>query len=340
MTLHPSFAAITAFLLVPLLAACGPPSDADMEGGETEASSALGERTLEGPPDLRVGEWWSVEVDPTLVGTTFETTLVVTERSDGRATLGIPPEDFYHHFLVLHIPPLGDLDLETFAWRVMWDDFAALRFPLETGRSWEADFHGNDVVAEVTGVEGNRAHVTMSGDGERIELTYDAEMGMITEFREEALQLGFRVTGHGFDYSGPVKSLRGISLGLMEGGPARPDDPGASESAAATSTVEVDVESGTSHGSLSLVLWNAGVEDEPGRYRIVATAPDGATFEETFETAPGSPSVIPASFGHDAVDGTWRIDFERAGPGRLLVELFTYDMTEVRLGGEGAGERD
>jgi len=302
MTCRTSHQTMPLLLLISVLlgsAACTPASD----GEEAEASSTLEARHLDAPPDLRVGEWWRVEVDPTLVGATFQTTLVVTEREDGRATLGIPPEDFYHHFLVLHIPPLGDLDVETFAWRVMWDDFEALRFPLEVGRSWESDFHGNDVVAEVTGIEGNRAHVTMTGGGEHIELTYDAELGMITEFREEALQLGFRVLDHGFDYAGPVKSLSRIRLGLMEAGPAQPGDPGAGEAGAATSTVEVQVESGASHGSLSLVLWNAGAEDQPGRYRILATAPDGATFEETFETAPGSPSVIPASFGHDHVDG-------------------------------------
>ncbi len=333
---HPRSCQLLASLSLTLLVAmgCDPASQETPEETGAEATATEVARSLEAAPDPRVGEWWRVEVDPTLVGATFETTLVVTERSDGRVTLGIPPEDFYHHFLVLHIPPLGDLDLETFAWRVMWDDFAALRFPLEMGRSWEADFHGNDVVAEVTGVDGNRAHVTMSGDGEYIELTYDAEMGMITEFREEALQLGFRVTDHGFDYAGPVNSLSGISLALMESGPAQGSAPGTEGAAGGTSSVEVEVDSDASHGSLSLVLWNAGAEDEPGRYRIAATAPDGTVFEETFETAPGSPSVIPASFGHDAVDGTWRIDFERAGPGRLLVELFTYDMTEVRLGGD------
>lgn len=316
------------------LAACGSTQEGGLDRSGTPDPgdrATLEARTLAAPPDPLVGEWWTVEVDPELVGATFRTTLVVTEREGGRATIGIPPEDFSHHFLVLHIPPLGDIDLETFAWRVMWDDFEALRFPLELGRTWEADFHGNQVVAEVTGVEGSRARVTMTGERERIELTYDAALGMITELREDALKLGFRVLDHGFDYEGPVTSLRGIRLGLMESGPPRPAHPASGEGTRATSTVEV--RSGASDGSLSLVLWNLGAEDEPGRYRIVATAPDGATFEETFETTPGSPSVLPASFGHDAVDGTWRIDFEREGRGALLVELFTYDRTDVRLGG-------
>jgi len=329
---QPSSRTAPGLILVAMLwglAGCDPAPGEGMEGPDARAAGVVADRSLATPPELQVGEWWTVEVDPTLVGATFQTTLVVTDRGDGRATLGIPPEDFSHHFLVLHIPPLGDLDLETFAWRVMWDDFEALRFPLEPGRTWEADFHGHDVTAEVTGVEGSRAHVTLTGERERIELTYDAQVGMITEFKEQALQLNFRVLDHGFDYAGPVKSLSGIRLGLMESGPAQPADLATGESGEATASV--DVQSGASHGSLSLVVWNAGTEEEPGHYRIVATAPDGTTFEESWETEPGSPSVLPASFGHDVVDGTWTIDFERNGPARLLVELFTYDLTEFRL---------
>lgn len=335
-----SLTLLAIFWILPSLAGCGPGAEAnvsDGDGVQDDASStspaSVSERSLDAPPDLQVGEWWTVEVDPTLVGATFQTTLVVTETRDGQVTLGIPPEEFSHHFLVLHVPPLGDIDLSTMSWHVMWDDFEALRFPLEEGSSWEADFHGHDVVAEVTEVEGHRAHVTMTGERERIELVYDAEMGMITEFREDALLLNFRVLDHGFDYQGPVKSFQEIRLGLMERGPSEPADPETGEGGERTATVEVD--SGHSHGSLSLVVWNRGFEDEPGEYRIVATAPDGTVLEESFDVAPGSPSVVPASFGHDVVDGTWQIDFYRNGPAGLLVELFTYDLTEMVFGADG-----
>ena len=331
--------AALAFLLAAGLVACG---GSENQAAEPSADPRLDGRSLAAPPAPVVGEWWTVEVDPELVGVVIPTTLVVTDRSDGRAGIGIPPEQFTHDFLVLHIPVLGDLELATFAWRVMWDDFEALRFPLEEGRSWSADFHGRDVEATVTRVDGDRAFVTMTGDGERIELVYDARMGMITEFREEALKLGFRVTGHGFDYQGPVLAFSGIELGLMQGGPsesAGPHDHGAEGASRAasegpgnsTATLEVDTDG--SHGSLSLVVWNVGFEDQAGTYRITATAPDGTTFEETFELAPGAPSVNVTSFGHDAVQGTWRLDFHRGGPARLLVEVFTYDRRELEMGG-------
>ena len=324
-------------VLAALLVGCGPSEEV-----------SVGARTLDTPPDLQVGEWWTVEVDPELVGAVYPSTMVVTRRTGDQATLGIPRDQFSHDFLVIHIPPLGDLELATFAWRVMWDDFEALRFPLEVGRSWSADFHGRDVEAEVTAVEGNRAHVTMVGEGQRIELTYDADWGMITDFREEALGLSFRVTDHGFDYQGEVLSLSGIQLGLMEtaagvaahhsaaaGDPARGDGNASSGSTRQPLSTRVDVETGASHGSLGLILWNVGHEDTPGSYGITATAPDGTTFQERFEITRGGASVDLGSFGHDAVDGTWELEFHREGPAGLLVELFTYDLTRVVLEGRG-----
>ncbi len=294
-------------------------------GEEARGDAGLADAgPLASPPALRVGDWWEVEVDPTLVGETFPATLVVTEVDGGRARIGMTPETFRHDFLVLHVPVLGDVDLATYAWRVMWDDFAALHFPLEPGGRWSADFHGNAVEAEVTRVEGSRAWVTFEGERDRIELVYDADAGMITDFREEALELGFRVTGHGSGYTGEVISLGGISLGMMEGGPSA--FPGQSEKS-------VEVTSVGTHGSLSLVVWNRGTEAEGGRYHIRATAPDGTTFEHTFETEPGAPAVLVRSFGHARVQGEWKLDFEREGPASLLVELFTYDREEVQLMG-------
>jgi hypothetical protein len=321
------FALLTAFAL----AAC-----ADSSAEDASVDPRLAERSLAEPPDLHVGEWWTVEVDPILVGATFETTLVVTDRADGSARIGIPADDFRDDFLVLHVPVLGDVDLATMSWRVMWDDFEGLRFPLEEGRTWTADFHGRDVEARVTSIEGSVARITMTGEGERIELTYDAGMGMITELREEALGLGFRVTGHGLDYEGTVQQRSGIELGLMQGGPSasaahHEDAPTPAAGEAGTSTETIEVTSPGSHGSLSFVVWNVGFEGEAGSYHIRATAPDGTVFEHQFDVEPGAPGVLVESFGHDAVQGTWQLDFHRGGPAGLLVELFTYDQVDVTL---------
>lgn len=325
MNLSAAALATGGLLAITTLVGCDAPDGAS--AGEISA------RSLAEPPNLQVGEWWRMEVDPALVGATFEATLVVTEVEGGTATLGIVPDDFHHDFLLVHVPPLGDLDLATLSWRVMWDDFEALRFPLEEGASWEADFHGNAVMAQVTRVEGDRAWVSFTGENQ-IDLVYDARRGMITEFQEERLRLGFRVLEHGTGYTGPVRAMNRIRLGYMAMGPGEPSSDGVPGSGRSSSTYEVA--SGSADGTLSFAVWNLGVEDEPGRYRIVATAPDGTVFDETFETGPGSPSVIPRSFPHQGVDGSWQIDFERDGPARLLVELFTYDLQAVEMNGGGS----
>lgn len=350
-TMFRTLAPHAALLLALFLGACG--SGPAPDAGEDETGSALGAtlvatppppgaapRSLEAPPDLQVGEWWSVEVDPELVGVTIPTTLVVTRRDEDVAGIGIPPQAFSHDFLVLHMPILGDLDLRTFAWRVMWDDFEALRFPLEEGRTWTSDFHGQDVDATVTRVEGNRAWVSMTGESEQIELVYDADVGMITDFRESRLRLAFRVTDHGFGYRGRVLDLAGIELGLMASPPAAaaassgpPGSTDGTHEGHAASTATFEVETAGPHGSLSLVLWGVGSEGEPGRYRIVATAPDGTVFEQSFDGSTGPGPVVARSSGHDAVTGRWQVDFERDGPAGLLVELFTYDLNEVEMGG-------
>lgn len=152
---------------------------------------------------------------------------------------------------------------------------------------------------------------------------------MITEFREEALGLAFRVTDHGFDFPGEVMTPSGIQLALMEspaGAPAHHEG----DDAPGTGT-SVEVDTGASHGSLSLVLWNVGHENRDGTYRITVTAPDGTTFEERFQGPERSQAVAVRSFGHDAVTGTWQVEFERDGPAGLLVELFTYDLAVGRV---------
>ncbi len=320
-------------LHVPLLAVAvlsgGILGCAEAEPPIDAAVAALTEgRSLDVPPDPRTGEWWRIEVSSGLSGTSYETTLVVTDRAEGTARFGMPDSDFRHDFLVLHIPPLGDIDLETFAWRVMWDDFEALRFPLEPGRTWSADFHGYDVEAEVTRVRGNRAYITMVGERDRIELVYDARRGMISELQEEALGLGFRVVDHGFDYEGLVKTPVGIELALFDSRPSRGVQHGGHE----PPTSSVEVERTASHGSLGLVLGAYDREAASGTYRIAATAPDGSIFEESFTPRPGDPPLSLSTFGAEAPAGTWQIEFHREAPGSLIAELFVYDLVETRLG--------
>ena len=314
------------------------PEDEAAMGQSDDAEARAAERSLEEPPELEVGEWWTFEARAEGADADHEATVVVSEREDGMARLGLSAEDFKDDLFVFHIPPLGDLDPETLAWRVMWEDFEALRFPLEEGRTWEADFHGFDVEAEVAEVDGSRAHVHMEGDdpawgAQRIELVYDARHGMITELHEENIGLSFRVTDHGFGYDGSVKTPRGIELSLLDFRPGEvmelvgeevPEDEG-------RSSIEVEVDH--SHGSMGLVMQHALVPQESGTYEIAATNPEGETFEAAFEFEPGDPLMALEAFPTDAVQGTWEIEYNRDGEGMLAAEFFTYDLVESRPGG-------
>jgi len=299
------------------------------------AATSAEDRTLAAPPDLQLGEWWTVEVRATHADATYRTTMVVAERGDGTATIGIPPEEFTHDFLVLHIPPLGDVGLDPFSWMFMWEDFEALRFPLEQGRAWSAEYHGLPVEAEVTGVEGTTATVTMAGTMDdfaaHLELTYDAETGMITRFQDDDfLGTSFRVLDHGFGYEGPLRTPTGIELGFYAAGVT--DEDGHHQLFLHEETVtSMEVQTRGSHGSLGLVMWNVGHEEVRGTYRVAAIAPDGTRFEETFTATPDAPPFALRSFGHDVVGGTWEFEFEGEGPALFGAELFTYDMEEIRI---------
>ena len=332
------FVVLTAAVTIALLTACdaqeSAPPDAEADGASI--ASITEDRSLDAPPDVQVGEWWTVEVYPEYFHGTHETTVVATERAGNTATFGMAADEFSDDLFVFHIPPMGEINLDTFAWMVMWDDFEALRFPLEEGQSWTADFHGYDVEAEVTGVEGNKAYVTMTGEyettgeEERIELTYDAEKGMITQFEEEAIGLNYRVTDHGFHYEGRVKTPRGIELAMLDARPAEAMEAlGHSVEEGASSTIDVDVNA--THGSLGLLLWGTESPEEAATYHITATAPDGTTFEETFAVGPGDAPSALTSFNHDQVNGTWEIEYESDGPGVFGVEMFTYELNETQL---------
>lgn len=304
--------------------------------GASQARAA--ERTLAEPPELEVGEWWTFEARGEEADADYQVTVVVAEREDDMARLGLSAEDFDDDLFVFHIPPLGDVDPETLAWRVMWEDFEALRFPLEEGRTWEADFHGFDVEAEVAEVDGSRAHVHMEGDDpawgeQRIELVYDARRGMITELHEENIGLSFRVIDHGFGHEEPVKTPRGIEMSLLDFRPGElmelvgeevPEDEG-------RSSIEVEVDH--SHGSMGLVMQHEPAPEESGTYEIAATNPEGETFEAVFEFEPGDPLLALEAFPTDAVQGTWEIEYHRDGAGILAAEFFTYDLVESRPGG-------
>lgn len=330
---RPFFVALAMMLLVAGLAGCiqADPSD---EPASREGQS----RTLSSPPDLQIGEWWTIEIFDPATDTLYDGTFVVTDRSEQRATIGMPTHEFQHIFFIFHLPPLGDLQLDTFAWNVMGHDFKALEFPAQEGHEWTTVFHavdyGWEVQAEVTKVEDGKAHVHMVGDNVLIDLVYDAQTGMIIDFQESAFGLSFKVTDHGFGYEGSVQTPTGIDLGFVDGRIAGAVDPFMQP---APPVFTIDVAQDRTHGTLALMVFDVFQdvigEGTPGVYRAAVTAPDGTPFERTFTIMPGGPGLVAELYGHDSVKGTWEIEFETAGPGAVMAELIVYDLIEAELGG-------
>lgn len=294
-------------------------------------ASADEARTLDAPPDLQVGEWWTVQVEGQQSFDTFETTIVVADRTDETLTVGVPEGDFTDAMQIIHLPPLGSVDRGTLSWHVMYDRFQPARFPLEAGDEWTTQFHGNDVTARVASAADGEAVVKMTGQNERITVTYDAEMGMVTSFQPDSYPVSFEVVDHGFDYEGTVVSPTDKALGFLKfrAGPVN----GSLEPAAPVETVELDRD--VSHASLALLAGSlTPTGHNAGIYRAKVTAPDGTAFEKTF-TGAGSTGIMADFHGHDTVPGTWELEFETGGPGVVGSELITYDRAEVTLGGSG-----
>lgn len=326
---------LVMFAVLALIAAAGCLGIEDtVEETDLEAAS-LEQRSLDTPPDLRVGEWWTFELEERITKRTSQTTLVVTDRTDDTATIGMAADTFQHGFLLMHLPPLGVIELDTFSWNLMYDRFDAAVFPLEPGQTWTTEFHGVEMDAEVVEVEDSQAHIEMLGANERVEATYDAEVGMLTSFDNDVYDVGFEVVDHGLGYEDEVKQFTDISLGFFEGRIAAAVDASLGP-APPVQTVEVDQD--VSHATLGLMGGKLFADEETGTYRAVATAPDGTTFEETFTISPADPAMVIEYFGHDAVQGTWELEFEAAGPGYAAAELIVYNLDEITLSNTGSSE--
>jgi hypothetical protein len=259
-------------------------------------------------------------------------TVVVAERTDETVTLGLPASEFADVFQIIHLPPLGSVDADTLSWHVMYDRFQPLVFPVERGQEWTTQFHGAELDAEVTGAGNGTVTVTMTGPNERAERTYDAVVGMVTNFEPEGYGTSFEVTDHGFGYEGPVKAPTNKALGFLTGRAAGAVGAGL-EPAAPVETVEIDREA--AHASLALLAGSlTPTGDNAGAYRAAVTAPDDTTSEQTWTPTPQASQPQPAFFHHDTVQGTWQLEMEAGGPGYVLAGLITYDVTEVTLGAD------
>jgi hypothetical protein len=318
---------LTIGLLAAILAGC--------IGAEEDSAPEAQAASLERAPQWSIGQWWTMETHDSLTDTVSEVTLVVTESGDTTARIGMTAETFNHRFFVYHLPPLGDIRLESFSWNVMGHEFDALEFPLHKGNEWETVFHGIDygwnVKAEVMETDGHEAHIHMIGDNVLIDVVYDAELGMITQFDSGAYGVSFKMTDHGYDYEGDVRTPSNIDLGFLEGRVGTVLDAAANPGSPIL-TVEQTKE--VTHGTLAFIvggLPQLGTTG-PGTYHATATTPTGTTYERTFTPTPMDGVFLMELEGIEGVHGDWELTFTSAGAAWLAVELIVYDLEETTLG--------
>lgn len=328
----------TMLLLTAALGGC-------IGAGETPAdpagtASADETRTLGAPPDLQVGEWWTFEATWTFGGSSYEGTLVVTERTEEGVHLGVSGDTPLHDVVELHMPPVGIVPLETLAWNVHGSAFEPLRFPLEAGESWTSEWGptGDEVQVEVIQAKGSTAQVKAVGQNAHLEYTYDAEQGMITSF--QASEGTFEITGHGVEYEGQARTPTEVDMDFFGGRLAGVVDLAAFP-APGPPVESAKLDRDVSHASVGLFLGNYPIDGPSGLYRVAATAPDGTTFERTFAQDPTGPGSVMELAGHDAVQGTWEFEYAAGGAGVAAVEILGYDLHETTLPastdpGEGA----
>ncbi len=217
-----------ALLLAAALAGCiGDEESSTTDGiSVSEASAeARAPPTLDGPPDWRVGDWWTLRLAHPLTGEEHIVTQVVAEVKDGAALIGLtePPT---RELMVLETPLWGEVQLNAsgISTGLRETGFQHVQFPLEEGLSWETEVIGGTYTAHVEAVESHRAVIRYVWTGEThvpdqqgvigVEerggsAVYDASAGMLislipTHTRHVQALTGWEVLGHGADHEGPV----------------------------------------------------------------------------------------------------------------------------------------
>ncbi len=292
----------------------------------TPSQAELADRGLQAPPTLRLGEWWDVRVDSELTGQTYEGRVVVAGLQDGRYLIGMPADSFAHGLLILHLPGIGPVTADTLGYEAHDVLFEQVSFPLSEGKTWTTEWYTGEVDAEVAEVTDGQARVEMVGQNTSINLTYDPVVG-IPNLVEIPGYGTLEVVDHGFGYEGTVEVPWEHDLVFLHGRLAGAADLGLQP---APPTETITVEGDYDRASFALLLGNVLAEGPPGVYRVSATAPDGATYEETFAAGPQD-NLRLAINTHDEPVGDWEVEYEAGGPGAAAIEGVAYQVVEVSL---------
>ena len=302
---------------------------------------AAGERTLDEVPQWRLGEWWTYTMTDGFTGGTYDFTRVVAgeDRAAGNYLVGFPLEEFSNDVMLFHVPGFGDITQANLAYETHDAYFQMLDFPLQDGKSWQAEFEGTGLGTALVSTSGDTAQIELITQNYHVVATYDPAIGEISEMTiNNGTYASFKVTGHGYDYKGTVRVPHAHDLVFIHGRLAGVVNAGASGSGPVSTGVTETVEVSPGYDRLSFIIAVGGgpafgLPPPPGVFRETVTAPDGTVYEAMLtpvDVATGTPLKIVA-VGHDLPEGTWTMEHVAAGPGVAFVEGIGYHSIDVEL---------
>lgn len=299
------------------------------------------EPSLDEPPQWVLGEWWTVEITDHFVGETTTVTRIVAGKEGTDYLVGMPLDEFDDEVMILHFPGFGLVKSSTLGYEAHDFLFEPLQFPLEPGTTWQSLWQAGEPAGVMTHQVDSRDDMAgtatvIAGGPQNLTVTYDAEVGAITEFLAPGY-MEYRVIDHGFGYEGMVRVPHSHDLLFLNGqlGPA----PVPTEATPVTQTVSIPDE--YDRTSFSLIIFELAplLAPEPagststtvgnGVYQIDVTSPDGETFSNQKLPTEGGHKL--ASFNHDVVGGDWAIQTVAGGPAQVFMEGIGYLTFDVSL---------
>lgn len=305
------------------------PSDTDRDTDEVDPASDADEGSttdgVQDPPSWIPGEYWTVEVDSTLLEEPVRWTRIVGGLTTEHYLIGQPAGEASPAALLLHVPGMGEVSFQNLSYDIHGETFTPVQFPLEDGTTWQTRFEGDPVNATAS-VQRDVVHIEYCCS-RNITAVYDPDVRGISEMDVDDGFLSYEVLDHGFAFDGAVEIPAQRELLFMEGQVA--GALGAS-GGVGPPVGQAEVPEEVDRVAFTQIVGNAGLGSpvETGVYLERATLPNGTTY--TTEQA-ASTDGLAVSF-HDVgnASGTWRFDHVAAGPGMAFTEGIGYQL-ETRV---------
>lgn len=288
--------------------------------------------TLAAMPRLVEGEWWKIEMMSPIDGRTASYVRVMAEDTGSSYVFGMPHEGWYKEAVIYHVPFFGDVeyDLSGHAHDI---PFQPLKFPLTDESTWKTKFEGGpDLTATVkTNQAEQTAVVTFkapNGDT-AVELTYDAKVHEIVDFKQSTIE--YKVVDHGYGFQGWVTVPRGEDLVFLHGRIGAPVVGISPFPSPSTPTDTVEINGGFNRVTFIVVAGGGsaflGLPADPGAFKETVNAPDGTKYELQ-QVGPGMKIEF---YENSKPDGKWTMEHIAAGAGVAFVEGIAYHQYDIRL---------